>query len=393
MNNVRDDKAAPEQKKAAEQKTGYQDKPWIPRFWDGMCVAPWVRLIVRNHFDISAKRIAMAILICGLGAINWLLWLIQIALLGRKIDRTKIQSDPIFVIGHWRSGTTLLHELLVLDPRHTFADTYACFAPNHFLVSGWWMKPCLRFLLPAQRPMDNMAAGWDHPQEDEFALCNMGVPSPYLTAVFPNRPPQCQEYLDFQGVPNAALARWQRAFHWFLRCVSLQNPKRIVLKSPSHTSRLRALLEMFPKAKFVHIVRDPYILFPSTIHLWKRLYCDQGLQKPNFNGLEEHIFNTLTRMYNAFERDRHLIGPGQFCEVRYENLIADPVEQMRLVYEQLELGDFQAVRPGIEAYFASRKDYKTNRYQLAPELRSEISRRWRKYAEQYGYAANQQTLS
>ena len=48
------------------------------------------------------------------------------------------------MIGHWRSGTTLLHELLVLDPRHTFPDTYACFAPNHFLVSGWWMKPCLQ---------------------------------------------------------------------------------------------------------------------------------------------------------------------------------------------------------------------------------------------------------
>ena len=122
-------------------------------------------------------------------------------LFGRKIERTEIEDDPIFVIGHWRSGTTLLHELLVLDPRHTFPDTYACFSPNHFLVSGWWMKPCLKILLPARRPMDNMVAGWDHPQEDEFALCNMGVPSPYLTNVFPNRPPQYQEYLDMRGVP------------------------------------------------------------------------------------------------------------------------------------------------------------------------------------------------
>ena len=89
------------------------------------------------------------------------------------------------MIGHWRSGTTLLHELLVRDPRHTYPDTYACFAPNHFLVSGWWMKPCLKVLLPSQRPIDNMPAGWDHPQEDEFALCNMGVPSPYLTIIFP----------------------------------------------------------------------------------------------------------------------------------------------------------------------------------------------------------------
>ena len=177
--------------------------------------------------------------------------------------------------------------------------------------------------------MDNMAAGWDRPQEDEFALCNMGVPSPYLTIIFPNRPPQCQEYLDFRGVPAPALERWKRALHWFLKCITLRNPKRIVLKSPAHTCRIGTLLEMFPKAKFVHIVRDPYVIFPSTINLWKRLYRDQGLQMPTYDGLEEHVFQTFTRMYDTFERDRHLIGPGQFCEVRYEELIADPVGQMR----------------------------------------------------------------
>ena len=48
-----------------------------------------------------------------------------------------------------------------------------------------------------------MAAGWDRPQEDEFALCNMGVRSPYLTIAFPNHPPQDQDYLDFRGVPAA----------------------------------------------------------------------------------------------------------------------------------------------------------------------------------------------
>ena len=41
---------------------------------------------------------------------------------------------PVFVIGHWRAGTTLLHELLVRDPRHTYPNTYDCFGPNHFLL-------------------------------------------------------------------------------------------------------------------------------------------------------------------------------------------------------------------------------------------------------------------
>jgi omega-hydroxy-beta-dihydromenaquinone-9 sulfotransferase len=381
--------AAAAGKAPAEQKPGYKDRFWIPRFWDGICLGPWLALLVRNRFDVSLIRVAMAVIIAVTGAFNTLLRLIQAALLGRKIDRTKIEHDPIFVIGHWRSGTTLLHELLVRDPRHTYPDTYDCFAPNHFLLSGWWMRPSLGFLLPSRRPIDNMPAGWAHPQEDEFALCNMGVPSPYLTIIFPNRPPQCQEFLDFRGVPEPAVEGWKRSLLWFLKCVTLRDPKRIVLKSPPHTARIHVLLEMFPRAKFVHIVRDPYVVFPSTVNLWKRLYRDEGLQMPRYDGLDEHVFESFTRMYEAFDRDRKLIGPGQYCEVRYEQLIADPIAQMRRVYEELQLGDFGSVRSGIEAYFAGQKDYKTNRYQITPETRAEITRRWGKYIEQYGYAGGE----
>ena len=376
-------------KVAAEQRSGSKDHFWIPRFWDGMGVRGWFGLLARNRFDISPLRIAMAVIIGVLSFVNCFLWLIQTILLGRKIDRTEIREDPIFVIGHWRSGTTLLHELLVCDRRHTYPDTYACFAPNHFLLSGWFIKPFLQVLLPSRRPMDNMAAGWDRPQEDEFALCNIGIPSPYLTNTFPNHPPQNQEYLDFRGVPPAAMNRWKQAFLWFLKCLTLRNPKRIVVKSPPHTCRIRTLLEMFPKAKFVHIVRDPYVIFPSTINLWKRLYRDQGLQMPTYEGLEEHVYSTFTRMYEAFDRDRGLIGPGQYCEIRYEDLIAKPVDQMQLVYERLELGDFETVRPAIEEYFAGQKDYKTNRYQVSPELRAEITHRWGKFLTEYGYAVDE----
>lgn len=381
--------AAQDGKVGADQKSGYKDHFWIPRFWDGMCLSGWLRLLTRNRFAVSPRRIAMALIIAAIGVLNFALWLIQAILYGSKIERTKIKDDPIFVIGHWRSGTTLLHELLVLDERYAFPDTYACFSPNHFLVSGWWMKPCLKFLLPAQRPMDNMLAGWDHPQEDEFALCNLGIPSPYLTSVFPNRPPQYPEYLDMRGVPAPALDRWKKAFLWFVKCLTLQNPRRIVLKSPPHTARVRTLLEMFPNAKFVHIIRDPYVIFPSTVNLWKRLYRDQGIQVPTYDGLDEHVFKTFTRMYEAFERDRELMGPGQFCEVRYEKLVANPIDEMQRVYEELQLGDFETARPAIEKYFAGKKDYKTNRYQMTPELHDEITRRWSTFLKQYGYAAKE----
>jgi omega-hydroxy-beta-dihydromenaquinone-9 sulfotransferase len=80
-----------------------------------------------------------------------------------------------------------------------------------------------------------------------------------------------------------------------------------------------------------------------------------------------------------------MFAPGQFCEVRYEDLISRPIEQMQRIYEELQLQDFEAVRPAIESYMAGQKDYKTNRYQLSPENRGEISRRWKNYILRYGY--------
>ena len=274
------------------------------------------------------------------------LWLLQTLFWGRRIARTQLQGDPIFVIGHWRSGTTLLHELLVLDERHTYSNTFDCFCPNHFLLTAPVFRPLVRGLLPKQRPMDNMAAGWDCPQEDEFALCNMGLRSPYLTIAFPNHPPQNQEFFELAEVSPRQRARWQRGLMWFLKCLTVRTPRRIVLKSPPHTFRIKVLLEMFPKARFIHIVRNPLVIFPSTINLWKRLYRNDGLQVPTYEGLDEHVFETFTRMYEVFERDRGLIPAGQFCEVRYEDLVAQPIQQMQRVYERIESG---RVRKGASA--------------------------------------------
>ena len=317
---------------------------------------------------------------------NFGLWLLQTLFWGRRIARTQLQGDPIFVIGHWRSGTTLLHELLVLDERHTYSNTFDCFCPNHFLLTAPVFRPLLGGLLPKQRPMDNMAAGWDCPQEDEFALCNMGLPSPYQTIAFPNHPPQNQEFFELADVSPRQRARWQSGLMWFLKCLTVRTPRRIVLKSPPHTFRIKVLLEMFPKARFIHIVRNPLVIFPSTINLWKRLYRNDGLQVPTYEGLDEHVFATFTRMYEVFERDRGLIPAGQFCEVRYEDLVAQPIQQMQRVYEELNLGGFEKVRPQMEAYFAKKADYKTNRYQLPPELAAEIGRRWASFFQRYGYS-------
>jgi len=351
-----------------------------------MTAGAWFSMLARNRFAVSPSRVVMAILISLASIVNSLLALVQRLLLGRKIARTTIDESPIFVIGHWRSGTTLLHEFLTLDDRHTYADTYACMAPSHFLVSrrlcAWWAW----MLLPKRRPMDNFPVGLNRPQEDEWALCSMGVPTPYAAFAFPNRLPQHPEYADLRDLPAGELSRWKRALVGFLKCVSYLSGKRIVLKSPLHTCRVEALTELFPDARFVHIVRHPFAVYPSTIRLWKRLSADHGLQTSELEGLEESVLATFNRMYDVFESTRHRIKPNRFCEVHYENLVADPIGELRRIYQALELDDFDKVLPALERYVSETSDFKTNRYQLSLPERNEITKRWRSFFERYGYS-------
>ena len=293
------------------------------------------------------------------------------------------------MLGHWRSGTTLLHELLILDPRHTFPTTYECFEPNHFLWTEWFVAPLTRWILPKTRPMDNMATGWEKPQEDEFALCNMGVPSPYLAWAFPNHGPVHDEYLDLVTLPPAERERWKRAWREFVLRVASVRGGRIVLKSPTHTARVRTILEVFPEAKFVHIVRDPIVLYASTVRLWKSLSQAEGMQTGSngeWDWNEHHVLDTFVRMYERFEQDRKLIPAGNLVDVRYEDLVRDQPGVMRRLYSELDLGDFSPVHSAIADYARQKRDYKTNRHIISPETAERVRRRWAPYFERYGYA-------
>lgn len=363
---------------------------WAPRFWAGMTVPVFWRLAARNRFRIHPLRIPMAVFIGEFALFNSLLAVLQRRRYGEKIAATTIQP-PIFILGHWRSGTTYLHELLSLDERFTTPTTYQVYGPHHFLISERVVTKWFPFLSPATRPMDNMAVGLNSPQEDEWALCNLGAPSPYLRVAFPDEPAPYLEYFNLEGLDDAAIGQWQATLRNFLAAVVCKNDKRLVLKSPGHTGRIRRLLELFPQAKFIHIVRNPYIVFPSTMRMWESFDRTQGMQLFHGRGLAEFVLEAHNRIYEGFERDRGLLGPDQLFEMKYEDFVRDPHEHMRRIYDELSLGGFADVSPKIEAHVASKKDYQTNRFELTQEIIDLVSQRWARHVEKYGYTPPQPT--
>ena len=360
---------------------------WSPRFWHDMRAGHWWRMVARNRFRISLNRTRIAVGVSLFSPLNDLLALGQSLVHGRRIAATEIEHEPLFILGHWRSGTTLLHELLVLDPQFASATTFQCFAPWHFLLSEPWMVRFGGFLLPKKRPMDNMAAGWSLPQEDEFALMNMGVASPYARIAFPRTQPPSLEYLDFEGLSPEALQAWRGRLLWFLRVLTYHyGGRRLVLKSPPHTGRMAELAAMFPNARFVHLARDPRKLFSSTMRLWKSLYEVQALQDWwDEAAMQEYVFECLTRMYGSFERARATVDPSRLADIRYEDLVADPMSTVSELYDRLGLSGFDQAEPLLRERLAGHEAYCVNRHDVAPDVEREILHRWGDYAERYGY--------
>lgn len=361
--------------------------PLSPLFWHGLRIGDWLRLLRDHQWRLSGRGWRRFLTVSAVAAINSTMSTYDRLKYGSRIRRVEITEPPLFVLGHWRSGTTLLHELLIRDPRHTYPTTYQCFAPHHFNSTERWVTPVTGWLLPAKRPMDNVEMGWKRPQEDEFALMNLGLPSPYRCWAFPGNGPIDEPYLTLEGLGEEELAAWRDALRHFVRAVSLKDSRRVVLKSPPHTARVRELLKVFPDAVFVHLVRDPRTLYPSTVRMWQALGDTQGLQRrlTSTDWIEPHVLDNLEAMYNAYERDRQLIPDGRLVELRYEDLIADPRAQVQRIYDELPLGDFGPIEPALDAYLQEKREYKANRYELEPHVEATLRERWGWYFEEYGY--------
>jgi len=359
---------------------------YMPRFWHGMRLSTWFRELARNRFAISPSRWPMTCSITCFTAMNSLLAGLERVVYGRRIDAVELAEPPLFILGHWRAGTTFLHELLIRDPAHTYATTYQCFAPHHFVLSERLVTPWSGFFVPARRPMDNMAAGWDRPMEDEFALENLGVPTPYLSMMFPNRGAKYPEYLTLQELSDDEREGWKQELLQFCRRITLGDGRRIVIKSPAHTARIRTLLEMFPDAKFVHLARDPYALYSSTVSLWRSLNEMEGLQAVRDDAwVGPYVIDSLQRMYKAYWDDRSLLGADQLVELRYEDLVDDPKREVSQLYDRLGLGDFSRVEPALDKHLATVQNYRTNRHQADDATRELVRTAWGDYFDEFGY--------
>lgn len=347
----------------------------------------WARLLVANggippkYWGRFAQIIAMTALATPLRFAEYLRH-------GRRLDEVPITEPPLFVLGFARSGTTHLQNLLACDPRYGFLDAYQMVVPIFSLIGRGRLRLLMEKGMQAQgeqtRPMDRVKITLVMPQEEDVALANLSHRSFVHSLSFPGLARRLfHRYVLMGGgaaaepLPPGELRRWERDYLRVVRKTTLHSGGRpLLLRNTVNMGRVDHLLRLFPDAKFIHIVRNPYAVYPSVMHLYRTLLPLYSLDDYDWPEFEDFLTELYADLVGKYLADRSLVPEGRLAEVRFEDLEENPLGELERLYSELDLPGWDTARAGIEPYLQSLAGYRKNRFTRDPEVIRRVEEHW-----------------
>lgn len=253
-------------------------------------------------------------------------WRSAWATLNRRLSEARVSqapalAPPLFIVGPWRSGTTVMHELLTAATGWPTPLTWQCMN-----ASAFQLLPAPRQDVRIARPMDGLEISALSPQEDEFALLTLGVDSAYRGFLMPERLPELHHTLD-PAYWHTHEATWLPRFERFMAGVLAtggQPGQRLILKSPNHSFRLPTLLRRFPEAQVVWMVRDAATVFHSNRKMWQSMFAEHRLTPGAGDGLDAFLGEALERCAGVLDGLPSQLPAGRWTVVDQAELAADP---------------------------------------------------------------------
>ena len=298
-----------------------------------------------------------------------------------------LENDPLFIIGHWRSGTTFLHNIFAQDKHFGYTTTYQTVFPHYVMALQGFFKPIMNFLIPDHRPTDNMELAPDLPQEEEFAINNSCPFNYYNFWFFPERMQEyCDRYLTFRNISSEELEAFKSEFEKLVK-ISLWNTggTQFLSKNPPHTGRLKVLSELFPNAKYVFLMRNPYTVFESTRNFFLNTIAPLELHSISVEQMEQNILSNYMELYRAYKEQKQFVPEGNLIEVKFEDVEQDAMGITEHIYQALSLPGWENAREDIEKYISGKKGYKKNRYAYEARTVQLVNEHWGEVLDEWGY--------
>lgn len=251
-------------------------------------------------------------------------------------------ANPVFVVGLQRTGTTMLQRLLTCEPRLRAMPAWEGLNPAPFpnpadrrgrdprIRPAKIAERALRYLAPELFSIHPLEA--EEPEED-IHLLDLSFVSPAIDAITPV--PDYQAW--FCEVDQLPAYRYMRRL---IQLLLWQRGGRWLGKTPHHLEYLDELLTVFPDAKVIITHRDPARTVASFCSMMAH---SRAIFSDRVNPIEigRQFSGKAIRAVERSMQARQRLNPGAFLDVLYQDLIADPLKQMRRVYDLIEI-EFEA---------------------------------------------------
>ncbi len=307
----------------------------------------------------------------------------------RKIANTKIEKPPIFIVGHWRSGTTFLTSIMAHDESKAYFKAEQTYSFPVFITLGNTLKSIYTKVLPSKRPMDNMKMGREEPQEEAFALATMIEESITHMMSFPSNARFYAKCAFYSELSEQRQKKIRRAYLKIIKKLTYYTGgKQLIIKSPENTARIDMLLELFPDAKFIHIYRNPYNVFPSTVGMFKKLFpifSLEDISKHPDTLVDDVVLDIYEKLYTRYLSDKKKIPEGNLIEMKYEEFVQDPFLYMQEIYTSLGIEGWEEQKDHFKKYIDAQEGYKTNGYKIDIINKKRLNKRLFFLFKKFGY--------
>jgi hypothetical protein len=281
-------------------------------------------------------------------------------------DKASMEYPPVFIIGHWRSGTSFLHDLLCQVYPATYTTTYHATFPNNLFAFKGLIKFFMWVFMPRKRPTDAMKMHPDLPQEEEIALGHERLFSFYYWFYFPREAEQlADEFMYLHDPLSTRSINFQQHYREFIhRCQLNTGGEIFISKNPANTARIAVLKHQFPDARFIYIKRDPYETLQSSLIFFQSLLKGISLQDYEEQEIDQFILKNYKRMIGTYLDTKNLIPSGHLIELRYEDLIKHPAKILSEITGRLDVG-LKANLTAVQDYLDETMNFPTRKYNFS----------------------------
>jgi hypothetical protein len=301
-------------------------------------------------------------------------------------------EGPVFVVATPRSGTTFLHHLLALDEQNfTHQKLYQTIFPSIVTNRLFGLFSRSRTTPPGSQSwgtqiLERVFSHWegihsvrpDQEEEDEsLFVYSLYTPALYLIMPFIERMPHLKNTDQASSRIVRKMARDYRRTvqrHLYTDGLNVQGKARLlVVKNVLLPSRLQMTQQAFPRARFIRLVRDPHSAIPSAMNLFYSTWAVHSPDLPQDGAETRALFEMFVSHFRRLHELAGADSSGQVLTVKFEELIADPVSEVRKIYGFLGLsfGEEQekalAAAVSVPARFKSRHEYSLEEFGLSKQ--------------------------